>query len=230
MDVSIFVTSGHLRHQQSEATRPPPHPSRSLAALSTVNYVDEFWTGSEIRPALACARARAVDHRRPDAGAGHRCQRGDLQRRARRAPPPARQPRRGASDLRPPERARNRFGECRLLCSRDPGPEAARQEPLRVRRLLHDHLHDGWSGGTATGARGGRVRLLFRGDGAASRAGPPHHGRRRRSQCGRSCGADLPLLVDRAEERPDGGRQDDQARTAHGDGDRRSGTVSSVSG
>ncbi len=80
---------------------------------------------------------------------------------ARRAAAAAGQPRRGPPDLHPPERARHRRRQHHVLRARDPGPASARQNPERVRRLLHHRLHHGRPRRAARSARRRGRRIYF---------------------------------------------------------------------
>ena len=148
-----------------------------------------------------------------DAGAGHRRQRRHLQRRPRRAAPAARQPRRGPADLHPPERARHRrtrtptFSVPEIQDLREP-----HQNAERVRRLLDDRLHDGRAGRAARRSAPAWSAAPTSTSWGCIRSRPPAGRERRWPAGGGRGGADVSLLDDLAEERPDGDRQDRAAR------------------
>ena len=149
---------------------------------------------------------------------------------ARRAAAAAGQSRRGPADLHPPERARHRRRERRVLRAGDPGSARAGENAQRVRRFLHHRLHHGRPGRAARGPRGRGRRIVFRCDGPAPGARPAARHARRRPERGRRGGADLSLLDHGLEERSVGARQDRPAGYALGHHRRRAGTVGSVSG
>ena len=96
--------------------------------------------------------------------------------------------------------------------------------------VLDHHLHDGRPRRAAAGAGRRRRRLLLRRDGAAAGARTPAQRGRRWAERGGRGGADAPLLDDGRQRRPDGARQDDPPRHAHGGDRRRARTVGALSG
>ena len=154
---------------------------------------------------------RPGDHRRRHPGAWHRRQCRDFQRRPRRAPAAARQPRRRPPDLHPPERARHRCGERELFGPGDPGPAIAHPDAQRVRRFLDRRVHDGRPGRAPRRSRRGRRRVVLQRHGPPPGAGPPARRHRRRAQGCRRGRADASLLDDHAAERRIADRKDREA-------------------
>ena len=173
-----------------------------------------FRAGVEIRRPLAAAGEGPRDHGHPDAGAGHRRQRRHLQPGALGAAAPARQPRRAADRLHPPERARHRQRKHRpSRCRRSRTSASACRAFADVAEFSTVVVHDGRPRRAAAGARRRRQRQLLRGDGAAAGARPPARPASDDGAGGGRCGgADAPLLDDGAQQRSGCARQDHPAR------------------
>ena len=171
-------------------------------------------------------------HRRRHARPRHRRQRGDLQRRPRRAAAPARQSRRGSPDLHPPERAGHRRREHDLL-------GAGNQRLLKSRVTTISAFGDFSTVDFTMIGLGGEPRMVKAGVvggsffdvmGLRPVLGRLLNAQRRWPEGGGRGGAHLPLLDDVAQQRSVRDRQDDPSRSAHRDRRRRPRAVGPVSG